>query len=38
MAEAKPLTCPYCDTPFKGKTGDGYLCAKCLIRFQEKHL
>ena len=38
MDKAQPLTCPYCDTPFKGKPEDGYLCAKCLVKFQRRHI
>lgn len=38
MSDTKSLTCPYCDTLFKGKPGDGYLCAKCLVKFQRRHI
>ena len=38
MADTKPLTCPYCDTPFKGKPADGLLCAKCMIKFEQRQV
>ena len=38
MSAPEKQICPYCDTPFKGKPEDGLLCAKCMIRFEKKHL
>ncbi|HLC66463.1 MAG TPA: hypothetical protein VJK52_02380 [Candidatus Nanoarchaeia archaeon] len=34
----KPITCPYCEEPFRGRSHDGYLCVKCLIKFEPRHV